>query len=170
MFFPVRQRNYETNIESDLDRYGHSFSILIQQVSKIPLATTILFLYRIALFQGMEGMLHKLKVLLFLTIVMHYVLGESESNSIGYIIVPLPEHGTPRIADCTAIYSAPFVQPVKTVPAPMQALYLGAITGKIAAQQGIWQCEQDYIEHQDIFTNHPISVYKIPLSANTADG
>ncbi len=115
-------------------------------------------------------MLHKLKVLLLAAIVSHYVLGETESDAIRYFIVPLSEHVIPRIADYTAIFSAPFVQPVKTAPAPMQAHYLGAITGKIAAQQRIWQCEQDYSEHHDIYSNHPIKVYKVSLSAQTADG
>jgi len=115
-------------------------------------------------------MMRKLKVFILLTIVMHYVLGETESAPIRHIIFPSSERTIPKIADSAAIFSTPFMQPVKTAPAPMQAHYLGAITGKIAAQQRIWQCEQDYNEHQDIFSNHPINVYKVSLSAHTADG
>ncbi len=115
-------------------------------------------------------MTHKYRVFLLLLIVGHYMYGRTHYDLPGNIIIPPSKHTIPNLSVSSDVSLSPFLQTVKTLPAPIPAVYFGAIAGQITSQQSLFISELHYTEHNDVFYNHPISIYKIALSTHTAVG
>jgi len=112
----------------------------------------------------------KLKALVLLIIVVHYGFDEAASGLTAVSIIFPRGSAVPEVVNYSENIVLPYMQPVKTLPAPVQIVGYGSVAVRIVAQQRLWYREQVYTRLHDIFSNHPISSYKISLSAHTADG
>lgn len=112
----------------------------------------------------------KLKALVLLIIVVHYGFDEAVPGWAA-VSTGLPAGSSvPEFVNYLEIIALPYMQPVKTLPAPVQIVGFGSVAVRLTAQQRLFYRELVYTRLHDIFSNHPITSYKISLSAHTADG
>ena len=112
----------------------------------------------------------KLKTLVLLIIVVHYGFDEAVSGWAALSIGSPTGSTIPELVNYSENIALPYVQPVKTLPAPVQIVGFGSVAVRLTAQQRLFYRELVYARLHDIFSNHPITSYKISLSAHTADG
>lgn len=114
-------------------------------------------------------MFNRLRAFCFIAIVFLHMTGAPDLVFSNKVVVSLSGKQIPVLYLPSDGVLLPYIQPVKTTNTPLPVIYIGFIK-QSHHQQQLWQNEFSYDRHNDLTLNHPISIYKISLSAQTSDG
>jgi|GEM_PF-6889505 len=115
---------------------------------------------------------NRMKALLILIILLPYILPFSENKMVDLVLQKSDgqkEQSTNDILDARDELSRYFTPPVDTYSPQLPIKFIPAEAQKILYQNH-WLCEFNYNKNNDLFLNHPITIYKISLSVHTSDG